>query len=80
MKKLFAVAAVCTFGVPGAFAQVETHGVTKTFIKIGGTFPFSGPASSLGNTGKGLIGYINMLNERGGVNNRKIDYIALDDA
>ena len=42
-----------------AFAAVsagaETPGVSETEIKIGATFPFSGPASPLSNTGKGLI-------------------------
>ena len=60
-------------------ASSQTVGVTPTSIKIGGTFPFSGPASAFGNTGKGLIAYINQINDRGGINKRKIEYIALDD-
>jgi ABC-type branched-subunit amino acid transport system substrate-binding protein len=62
-----------------AFASDEP-GVTATEIKIGGVFPFSGPASSIGLVGKGLIGYIQLLNDRGGINGRKINYIAYDDA
>jgi branched-chain amino acid transport system substrate-binding protein len=54
--------------------------VTATAIKIGGVFPFSGPASSIGLVGKGVIAYVQSINDRGGVNGRKIDYIALDDA
>jgi len=46
----------------------------------GATFPFSGPASPLSNTGKGLIAYINSINERGGINGRKINLITYDDA
>jgi branched-chain amino acid transport system substrate-binding protein len=63
-----------------AQVQAQTPGVTAPAVKIGGTFPFSGPASALGNTGKGLIAYIKMLNDNGGVNGRKIEYLALDDA
>lgn len=62
-----------------AFAADES-GVTATEIKIGGVFPFSGPASSIGLVGKGLIAYIQSVNDRGGINGRKINYIAYDDA
>lgn len=61
-----------------AFAADEP-GVTATEIKIGGVFPFSGPASSIGLVGKGLIAYIQSINDRGGINGRKINYIAYDD-
>lgn len=62
-----------------AFASDEP-GVTATEIKIGGVFPFSGPASSIGVVGKGLVAYIQSVNDRGGINGRKINYIAYDDA
>ncbi|MBK3666523.1 ABC transporter substrate-binding protein [Bradyrhizobium diazoefficiens] len=62
-----------------AFAADE-QGVTATEIKIGGVYPFSGPASSIGLVGKGLIAYIQSINDRGGINGRKINYIAYDDA
>src|SRR5690349_6539008 len=62
-----------------AFAADEL-GVTATEIKIGGVYPFSGPASSIGLVGKGLIAYIQSINDRGGINGRKINYIAYDDA
>jgi ABC-type branched-subunit amino acid transport system substrate-binding protein len=43
-------------------------------------FPFSGPASALGAVGKSLIAYVNVINEQGGVNGRKINLIAMDDS
>jgi ABC-type branched-subunit amino acid transport system substrate-binding protein len=58
----------------------DAPGVTATEIKIGGVFPFSGPASSIGLVGKGVLAYVQEINDRGGINGRKIDYIALDDA
>ena len=61
-------------------AAAEMPGVTETEIKIGATFPFSGPASPLSNTGKGLIAYVNSINDRGGINGRKINLITYDDA
>jgi len=41
---------------------------------------YSGPASAVGAIGKALDGYFAMVNERGGVNGRKIKFISLDDA
>lgn len=76
--KIVAAVAMLLSG-PAAFAADEP-GITATEIKIGGVFPFSGPASSIGLAGKGLIGYIQLLNDRGGINGRKINYIAYDDA
>lgn len=69
---------------PVSFAQKaaaeDPVGVTATEIKVGATFPFSGPASALGNVGKALMGYVEFINDKGGVNGRKIKLIALDDA
>lgn len=58
----------------------DAPGVTKTEIKVGGVFPFSGPASSIGLVGKGVLAYVQSVNDRGGINGRKINYIAYDDA
>jgi branched-chain amino acid transport system substrate-binding protein len=58
----------------------DTPGVTPTEIKIGGVFPFSGPASSIGQVGRGVLAYVQSINDRGGINGRKINYVTLDDA
>lgn len=79
LTKWKAVAALALLLNGPAFAADEV-GVTATEIKIGGVFPFSGPASSIGLVGKGLIAYIQSVNDRGGINGRKINYIAYDDA
>jgi branched-chain amino acid transport system substrate-binding protein len=62
-----------------AFAA-DAPGVTPTEIKVGGIFPFSGPASSLGVIGRAIHAYVQSINDRGGINGRKINYIAYDDA
>src|SRR6266436_1356276 len=72
---LFALTRAC-----GSVQAADTPGVTQSEIKIGGVFPFSGPASPVGAVGKGLIAYVQFLNDRGGIGGRKISYIALDDA
>jgi branched-chain amino acid transport system substrate-binding protein len=54
-------------------------GASDTEIKIGNTIPYSGPASAYGIIGKVEAAYFKMINEAGGVNGRKINYISLDD-
>ena len=80
MSPLRTVVTSLALAVASVAVAADAPGVTADLIKIGGIFPFSGPASALGNTGKGLMAYIESINDRGGVNGRKIEYIALDDA
>ena len=58
----------------------EIRGVSATEIRIGQTMPYSGPVSAFGALGRGEVGYFKMVNERGGINGRKIDFISLDDS
>lgn len=78
-RRLELVSALLLAVATPAYAA-DAPGVTKTEIKIGATFPFSGPASSSGNNGRGLMAYVQSINDRGGINGRKISLIALDDA
>ena len=55
------------------------EGATDTEIKIGNTNPYSGNASSYGTIGKGISAYFDMINDRGGINGRKIKIISYDD-
>jgi len=55
-------------------------GVSDTEIKIGNTGPYSGPASSYGTIPKAMAAYYRMVNDQGGVNGRKINFISYDDA
>ncbi|MEY9148891.1 ABC transporter substrate-binding protein [Bradyrhizobium elkanii] len=81
MKRTFLVGATIGAVMLPLMALAEnTPGVTKTEIKIGATYPFSGPASAYAATGRGVIAYIDYLNDKGGINGRKINFIALDDA
>jgi branched-chain amino acid transport system substrate-binding protein len=54
-------------------------GVSDTEIKLGNTNPYSGPASSYGTIGKSETAYFAMINEHGGINGRKINFISRDD-
>ena len=63
-------------------AKAETKygpGVTDTEIKIGNTNPYSGNASAYGQNGRAEAAYYRFVNDRGGVNGRKIVFISLDD-
>jgi branched-chain amino acid transport system substrate-binding protein len=55
-------------------------GATDTEIKIGNIMPYSGPASAYATIGKTEAAYFKMINEKGGINGRKINYISYDDA
>jgi branched-chain amino acid transport system substrate-binding protein len=75
-----APAAALTLKAWPARAKNYGPGVTDNEIKIGNTMPYSGPASSYGTIGKSESAYYKMINEKGGVNGRKINYISYDDA
>ena len=55
------------------------EGATDTEIKIGNTNPYSGNASAYGTIGKAIDAYFKMVNEQGGINGRKINFISYDD-
>ncbi|WP_441230418.1 ABC transporter substrate-binding protein [Tardiphaga sp. 215_C5_N2_1] len=55
-------------------------GASDTEIKLGNIVPYSGPASAYGAVGKAQAGYFKMINDQGGINGRKINYISYDDA
>jgi branched-chain amino acid transport system substrate-binding protein len=54
-------------------------GVIDTEIKIGNTSPYSGPNSAYGAIGRAITAYFAKINDEGGINGRKIDFISLDD-
>jgi branched-chain amino acid transport system substrate-binding protein len=64
----------------GASAQKKYDtGATDTEIKIGNIMPYSGPASAYGVIGKMEEAYFKMINEQGGINGRKINFVSYDD-
>ncbi|HYB42083.1 MAG TPA: ABC transporter substrate-binding protein [Candidatus Methylomirabilis sp.] len=75
---LFALGLSGVVGASGALAQTVV-GVTATEIKIGNTNPYSGNASAYGTIGKAIGAYFKKVNEEGGINGRKINYISYDD-
>ena len=78
LTAILALAAGAVLTVPAASQAVT--GVTATEIVIGGTHPYSGPASAYSSIGKGAQAYFAYVNDKGGVAGRKITYKDLDDA
>ena len=81
-RKLAALAlATALAGIGGAaVGDAQTVvGVTATEIKVGNTNPYSGPASAYGTIGKVIGAYFKKVNDEGGINGRKVNYITLDD-
>jgi len=54
-------------------------GVTDSEIRLGHTNPYSGPLSAYGTIGKAIAGYWQMVNDKGGINGRKVTFITYDD-
>jgi branched-chain amino acid transport system substrate-binding protein len=78
--KALALVVALGLGLVSGLAWAQTPGVTATEIKIGNTNPYSGNASAYGTIGKALGAYFKKVNDEGGINGRKINYITYDDA
>jgi branched-chain amino acid transport system substrate-binding protein len=73
-------AAAVAFAPAIAGAQKKyDSGATDKEIKLGHTNPYSGPLSAYGTIGKAITAYWQMINDTGGVNGRKINFITYDD-
>jgi branched-chain amino acid transport system substrate-binding protein len=79
MKGLSAAGFILVSGLAFA-AGPYGPGASDTEIKIGNTMPYSGPASAYGAIGRSDAAVFAMINEQGGINGRKINFISRDDA
>jgi ABC-type branched-subunit amino acid transport system substrate-binding protein len=78
--KLGATAAIVSPSLARA-QQLPMPGVTDSEITLGQTMPYSGPLSAYAASyGMVHLAYFRMINDRGGVNGRKIKLLSLDDA
>ncbi len=71
--------AVALTTVPASAQKKYDDGASDTEIRIGNTNPYSGPASAYGQIGKGIEAYFKMINDKGGINGRKVNFISYDD-
>jgi branched-chain amino acid transport system substrate-binding protein len=79
-RALIASVAVCWVLAGPAVAQKKYDpGASDSEIKIGNIMPYSGPASAYGTIGKAQAAYFRMINDQGGINGRKVNFISYDD-
>ena len=71
--------AVAFGSLPARAAKKYGPGVTDTEIKIGNTGPYSGPLANASPIPLSMKAYFKMVNDQGGVNGRKINWISYDD-
>ncbi|MBB1092621.1 ABC transporter substrate-binding protein [Rhodopseudomonas palustris] len=80
---VFSAAVAVSFAAFNGAAHAQKKydtGATDTEIKIGNVIPYSGPASAYGTIGKTEEAYFRMVNDKGGINGRKVTFISYDDA
>jgi branched-chain amino acid transport system substrate-binding protein len=77
-----AILAVLALGAAGCGrddSEEESPGISKDEIKLGGSYPFSGPASAYKAIADGAKAQFSFVNDNGGVDGRKIKFVTLDD-
>jgi ABC-type branched-subunit amino acid transport system substrate-binding protein len=78
VRTLIAVFLALT-GLSAISERVREQGVTDTEIRIGNLMPYSGGLEVFGAIGKAEAAYFDLINERGGINGRKVRFISYDD-
>jgi ABC-type branched-subunit amino acid transport system substrate-binding protein len=73
------IAAALIAGMPISAQQAHGGGVTDTEIRIGNIMPYTGPLTAFAAIGRAEAAYFDMINDRGGINGRKIKFISRDD-
>ncbi len=76
---LVAGAFALAMAAPAQAQKKYDEGASDTEIKIGHTNPYSGNASAYGVIGKTIEATFKMVNDKGGINGRKINFITYDD-
>ena len=83
MQSLVALTALAIGAIVATTAHAQKKydpGASDTEIKIGNIVPYSGPASAYGTVGKAMAAVFRKVNDDGGINGRKINFISYDDA
>lgn len=79
LMPLAAALLAASLALPAAAQKKYDPGASDTEIKVGHIGPYSGPASAYGQIGKAIAGYLKYVNDNGGVNGRKINFMSMDD-
>lgn len=81
-KRWFVAAAMLGFALGGSPALAQKKydpGASDAEIRIGNIMPYSGPASAYATIGKVEAAYFRKINDEGGINGRRINFISVDD-
>ncbi|HEX2553815.1 MAG TPA: ABC transporter substrate-binding protein [Microvirga sp.] len=80
LKATAALVGLAALAATPALAQKKYDpGASDTEIKIGNIMPYSGPASAYALIAKTQAAYFKKVNEEGGINGRKVNFISYDD-
>jgi branched-chain amino acid transport system substrate-binding protein len=77
-RSLLAIVVALT-SVGAATQKMRDQAVTSSEIRIGSFMPYTGSLEAFGAIGKAQAAYFEMINERGGINGRKIKFFSYDD-
>jgi hypothetical protein len=83
LRRRVLAGAAATFAIGRArlaHAAASSPGISAGEIKLGTTAYYSGPASTAAAYGQAQVAYFQMVNDRGGINGRKVNLISLDNA
>jgi branched-chain amino acid transport system substrate-binding protein len=73
-------AALLLASILTAVQPARAAGVTDTEIRIGNIMPYTGPLAAFASIGRAEAAYFEMINERGGINGRKVKFISRDES
>src|SRR6266481_580977 len=80
-KLVLPLVAAMIFFSGAALADQTLDGIAAdTEIRIGNIMPYTGPLAAFSTIGKTEAAYFDMINERGGINGRKIKFMSYDDS
>src|SRR3954454_2730545 len=74
------IAAALFASGPAVTQQIPDAGATDSEIRIGNIMPYTGPLAAFSAIGRAEAAYFDMVNDRGGINGRKIKFISRDDS
>src|ERR1700755_136537 len=79
LVRVLAVVFAALISLGASTQRPREQGVTDTEIRIGNLMPYTGNLEGFGAIGKAEAAYFDMINERGGINGRKVRFISYDD-
>jgi len=77
-RMLFAFV-IALVSVSAMSLQRDDQSANDTDIRIGNLMPYTGPLAEFSAIGKAEAAYFDMINDRGGINGRKVRFISYDD-